>query len=806
MPLSDSLAGLPKSIAPLLLALAVAGCGDSSSGGGTTTPDDNTTGGEPGGDNNGGGNDSQPTVVSRTSLLGLAVDPYIAGARLCADLNQNQTCDDDEPSGTTNDLGEFDLGQWPEGHDQVQILVENQGSWQVPQYGLHEGKPYGMPLSIVISRDVEVASETSPLPEVLMTPATTLQASYGLAEVQLLALINQFQTQLGREITAEDLSTDPVSLYGKIPVADLANEDLAVFRVYLALYATNRILSSLQSLDEGLGDQFAARLTDNQSPEYRVLEIILDSIARATASNVLAESQAQIDLGQQQMDDAIRAQTPDQAETLVLNDVPDFPALTTDVVMAIGVTIIEYELQRTQALVTQLFEAGDSNFDQIAAAAADQLEGDFQQGGTGQQLETHIPVLGVRTYGVVNKAHFLNYQTRTYIQGTPSNMGDLVFGGIVAGSPDLALGFNCKSSGFFAFDDEGTIHSSCTSSLPTSLQQSLAGFNGSAEAPDEDNSPVDLGVWDNIPQGSLWISDSAENLTCSLSGTVYYTPEGSDSAVPAPNVPLYLTYGGENQEINIKTDAEGNFSFKRIPARKYIADGWPEEEVTGTDHYFFGVIAGKRRPVPEYYDYEANADYHFNCRLPVATDQAGAGGPGHRNEDGELVFDSANIQAYPLLKPVVDGTEISGRFPTEMVGEGFNMEIHSSLRSYQGEGVQTSAAVNDGGWIMDSVNAHEHPFTSYDAADNSFSIRALAGGSYRLRPGFPAQETDDSGQPIDVKIECSSAEFDAPSGQNTEVSIALQDFESTQPGVVSNCYYTEGKAGPYGKKLVISVP
>jgi len=799
---------LVKQILPtaLAVALGLAGCGGSDSSTGTTTSGTTPDGNNGGNGSDGNGDGPQKIVLQRVSLTGFAVDPYIASAHLCADLDKNQRCDAGEPRGMTNGEGEFDLGDWPDGFQEVQILVENQGSWQVPQYGLHQGKPYGMPMSIVIHRDVEVASATSPLPPVLMTPATTLQANYGLTEAQVLAIVNQFQTQIGREITADDLLSDPVSLFGKTPVADLENEDLAVFRVYLALYATNRILSSLQSLADGLGDQFAARLTDSNSAEYRVIEITLDSIARATAPDVLVASQQQIDAGQQQMDDDIRAQTPDQFESFVLADVPDFPALTADVVMAIGVTIIEFELNRTQALVTELFNAGNSTFDQIAEAAADQLEADFQDGGTGSQLEDHIPTLGVRTYGLINKAHFLNYQSRSYVQGTPANMGELVFNGIVAASPDLALGFSCDSAGFFAFDEDDNIDTTCTSALPTDLQQKLAGFNGSAEAPDEENSPVDQDVWGNIPVGQLLVSDQPVDQTCSLSGTVYYTPQGGDAPVPAPAVPLYLVYGASNQEINVVTDNNGNFSFNRIPAKKYAADGWPEDEATGNDHYFFGVIAGKRRPVPEYYEYEANADYHFNCRLPLPTDNggvAGAGGEGARDGDDNLVFASAEVEVYPLIKPLVDSTEIRGVVAAEMLGDGFGMEVHSKLRTYSEE--TTSSSVYDGGWIMDAVELetpeNQHPFTDYDDSTGAFDVRALAGGIYSLRPHFSIEGTNDAGEAATLVVECQSDELTVPAGQITQAEMQLVEVAE---GEESNCYYAEGKAGQYEKSLLIS--
>ncbi|MCA6063668.1 hypothetical protein [Thalassolituus marinus] len=790
-------------LAVLVAGMTVSGCSspssDSSDAGGNTPDGDNT--GTP-----------ATVTVQRVSLTGLAVDPYIANAVICADLNLNSTCDNDEPSTITSDTGEFDLGEWPDGFTEVQVLIENKGSWQVPQYGLHDGKPYGMPLTVVVSQDVEVESEESDVPPALMTPATTLQANYALTEEQILVLINQFSAQIGREITADDLQQDPVALYGDTPVSELEESDLAVFRSYLAMYTVNRILTSLQSLDDTLDEQFANRLGDNSSPEYQVLELTLDSIARATATDILVASQNQIDAGQQQMDDAIEqgaldAGAPESYIPSILAAVPDFPDLTAEVVMAVGVSIIEFELNRTQTLVSTLFDAGDQTFEQIAQAAADQLEADFTDGGVGKLMEEHIEILGVRIYGLVNQDHFLDYQGNTYYNGNVN--GDDIYSGIVTSSSDLILGVECQSAGFFGYETDTGVDSRCTSALPTDLQERLADFTGSATPPqDDEDSPVDQNVWDYLPVKTIRVSDQSPESTCNVSGKVYYTPQGETDAVPAAGVPLYLNYGAADQEINVITDTDGSFEFARIPAKKYQADGWSEEEANGDDMYFFGVIAGKRRPVPAYYEYEANADYHFYCRNQFAginAGNAGTGVPGTQDPDeliDDVIYAANEVLYYPLVKPLVAGTKITGTIDSAMLGESFGMEIHAKLAKYDGE--TSSDSVGDGGWIMDAVNyGDDHAFTSLDTDTGTFEITELAGGDYGLRPHFRVAGINDSGEAADLMVECDdTVGFSVPAGVTTDVTVELAALAVDE---ISNCYYAEGKSGLYEQKMVITI-
>lgn len=91
----------------ITLSLAACGGGDASSG------------------NAGGGStDGGSTLPAKASLSGKAADGYLEGALVCLDINQNKTCDGDEPSATTDKNGAFMLDATQAQIDSAALLVE----------------------------------------------------------------------------------------------------------------------------------------------------------------------------------------------------------------------------------------------------------------------------------------------------------------------------------------------------------------------------------------------------------------------------------------------------------------------------------------------------------------------------------------------------------------------------------------------------------------------------------------------------------------------------------------------------------
>lgn len=744
-----------------------------------------SSGGGDGGDGGGGDGSGDPTppvdpqeqdvTVTRTELKGVAIDPYIVNASICADLNNNNQCDAGEPQGETGELGEFDLGDWPDDVETVKLLLENRGSWEIPQYGLHEGKPYGMPLSVIARADVQVRTANPdsppPPPEIKMTPATSLEAAYSMGENDVLALLNSYKDQLGKTFTAADLTADPLTDLDGVPFASLTEEQLASFRAYLVLYGVNSIMNSVRSL--GVADAFKSQVMQT-SPTRQIMTTMVDAVVTATDLNgQLKLANDEIAAGEQAMQEQIRAGVPAFAPPgtadSVINQVGSFPPLTADVVMSVGVAMSEFRFAQAQQWVKEALNEDSPSYESVTDYVAQQLQDSFGTGAEASVVLAAPGELGMQVYAQRNRNYFEGLKTKTFSGGVPANLGQTIFDGIIQAVPNAVFtdGFDCEGRGFFLFNAEGVTQSRCTSALPVNLREDIAGFAGippGEEWSDED-SPVDVNIWDHLPVGSVQISDLPLDQTCDVSGVVYKDSAGTVAA----GVPMYFNYGPSPKEINLKTDAEGKFAFTRIPGLKYPEDNWPDEEAK--DHYFIGVIAGARRPVPDYLGYEANADYHINCRLINDGGQIKAytGGNGDEDGNGNLITRAKPraVEFYPQLRPLADGTMISGSFPTALVNmPSFSAEIHSQQRFYSGD--ISSEAVYDGGWIMDSIANETGPFTSLDIDTGVFSVTGLAGGNYRLRIAYLNEETEDP----DDWIECETEPFAVSAGAETDLTAA----------------------------------
>src|SRR5690606_40051715 len=94
---------------------------------------------------------------------------------------------------------------------------------------------------------VQTSATNPAVPPLTITPATTLNAAYGMSEADILALLNRYP-DLGKTFTAADLTADPVQALAELPYSELQPAQLAVLRAYLVLYGVNSMMNSVQSL------------------------------------------------------------------------------------------------------------------------------------------------------------------------------------------------------------------------------------------------------------------------------------------------------------------------------------------------------------------------------------------------------------------------------------------------------------------------------------------------------------------------------------------------------------------------------
>lgn len=184
----------------------------------------------------GGGGDSTSTTapLATSSLSGVAVDGYIAGATVCLDLNNNMLCDNGEPTATTSGNGSFSLNT-------TGIEVNGKTLLVTGGTDIDTNTVLTIPLTSII--------DTSLVTQIL-TPATTLVHAYVSIDGMSLALAKQrVATRLG--VSSDNIFQDPVLRY---------DSDAETYARNAALYTyaskNNKSFRNIKSDDDDLYRHF----------------------------------------------------------------------------------------------------------------------------------------------------------------------------------------------------------------------------------------------------------------------------------------------------------------------------------------------------------------------------------------------------------------------------------------------------------------------------------------------------------------------------------------------------------------------
>lgn len=131
-----------RRLSPLALALLVIACGSGGTGGvvGTAEPEAGAA--------NGTSTSGSESSAGGVSISGRVADGYIVGAKVCVDLNDNESCDADEPFAITSEGGVYDL-EVPEGAENKSIVAD------IPAEAVDEdtGEAIGKPLVFIAPAD-----------------------------------------------------------------------------------------------------------------------------------------------------------------------------------------------------------------------------------------------------------------------------------------------------------------------------------------------------------------------------------------------------------------------------------------------------------------------------------------------------------------------------------------------------------------------------------------------------------------------------------------------------------------------------
>jgi hypothetical protein len=166
----------------ILMAASLVACGGGEGGGSIAT-------------------EEAPVAPVATKLTGKVIDGYIQGAKVCLDLNNNYTCDDDEPYGDSGEGGVYSFtyeGSIPEG---TQILANIPIGAVDEDLGVVD-KPYNMvapasnpevvtPLTTLVSQEINSSAGQ-------LTPEEAEQS------VKLMLGVGESESLLGVDFVADD--------------------------------------------------------------------------------------------------------------------------------------------------------------------------------------------------------------------------------------------------------------------------------------------------------------------------------------------------------------------------------------------------------------------------------------------------------------------------------------------------------------------------------------------------------------------------------------------------------------------------
>lgn len=238
----------PKTLLASVIALSLSACGgDSSSDSGTTTPNE-----------------------SNVAHAGKAADGYLQYANVCLDLNNNKSCDDNEPSATTDEDGSFTLDVTQKQLELHPLLVEviaNQtidsdapGVVLTKGYSLTApaGSDFVSPVSTFVQNQIEKGSTPEEAVEIVQSQLGTeldITKDY-IAEKQNNALSDAEKAEFEKlhkvaQVTATILADKLDELKNSAAQNGISDKDLMNVITEEVNNAVTSIVSSVQAAGDG---------------------------------------------------------------------------------------------------------------------------------------------------------------------------------------------------------------------------------------------------------------------------------------------------------------------------------------------------------------------------------------------------------------------------------------------------------------------------------------------------------------------------------------------------------------------------
>jgi hypothetical protein len=379
----------------LVSLLSLSGCG-----GGATSDDGVDTGA-----------DTDDSSDATPSISGVLVDPYIVGAVLYQDSNDNGEYDSGEPVSTqTNDSGEFTFTESLTVGKTIRIKAQ----------GIHVGRTFDLEITTVVSEDGSVD---------VISPLTTF-LSKGITSQQIADIINKVATDTGslvNIISSSQIETDPLSGdFLETTIDQLTSSDLNLIQAQLTAYGILKIVQGSDKLSSLSGFELyqSGMNSDGEGAFYQVALAMFKSIASALNTDVLTSIDSAITTGRSALVSNsfgfITQTTADEA----------MPRPNVETLANTAVTVID----RLSQIGYDVCNENNGDYEAALVAVAN------ASASISQQVET----LGKRIYA---------YQFAGNLAGLSIPTGGFNdFNELPGMDADLLVGYNDKNAGMFGYE------------------------------------------------------------------------------------------------------------------------------------------------------------------------------------------------------------------------------------------------------------------------------------------------------------------------------------------------------------------
>ncbi len=302
------------------------------------------------GDGGGGG----PATVERISFSGLVADGYLAGAKVCLDINSNKICDDDEPSTTSITGGGFEITDATQvQRDAYPLLVEIVVGSTVDEDTITGDAPTGVAFEKPLTLTAPVGYE-------FISPLTTMVQNEVEGGATASAAETAVQNKLG---TTLDLNSDYVA--GK---ASGENEE-EYEQLHQVAQVTARVISdNLVTLEQAASDNnislddLISAIVDEV---FDALEAITETVEEIADSGAVFDPDAVANT----VDEEIIDLEPDTIEDVIAQKEAEEAATSVDMsqlLLTPGLTWFEAEIE-------------DGSLKAEYGAIYNDVNGDFQE-------------------------------------------------------------------------------------------------------------------------------------------------------------------------------------------------------------------------------------------------------------------------------------------------------------------------------------------------------------------------------------------------------------------------------------------